>query len=77
MADSINDGLVPSPGPGQAFLRRTWGDILLCGVTLAELSLLVLMTPTFTAQAWGKVGQTDRPRTAALVPTGTGLAGRH
>jgi hypothetical protein len=50
MADSINDGLVPSPGPGQAFPRRTWGDILLCGVTLAELSLLVLMTPTFTAQ---------------------------
>jgi protein-S-isoprenylcysteine O-methyltransferase Ste14 len=52
MADSIDDGLVPSPGPGQAFPRRTWGDILLCGVTLAELSLLIVMTPTFTALDW-------------------------
>ena len=52
MADSIDDGLVPSTGPGQTCLRRTCGDIMLCGVTLAELSLLVFLTPTFTALDW-------------------------
>ena len=57
MADAIDDDLGPSPGPGQAFPRRTWGDIILCGVTLAELSLLVLMTPTFTALDWSYVLQ--------------------
>src|SRR5215475_9911990 len=36
----------------QALLRRTCGDVMLCGVTLAELSLLVLATPTFTALDW-------------------------
>ena len=52
MADSIDDGLVPSTGPRPAFSRRTCGDTMLCGVTLAELSLLVFLTPTFTALDW-------------------------
>jgi protein-S-isoprenylcysteine O-methyltransferase Ste14 len=32
--------------------RRTYGDVVLCGVTLAELSLLVFLTPTFTVLDW-------------------------
>jgi protein-S-isoprenylcysteine O-methyltransferase Ste14 len=32
--------------------HRTCGDVVLCGVTLAELSLLVFLTPTFTALDW-------------------------
>jgi protein-S-isoprenylcysteine O-methyltransferase Ste14 len=36
----------------QAWPRRTCGDVMLCGITLAELSLLVFMTPTFTALDW-------------------------
>ena len=31
---------------------HVWCYIVLCGVTLAELSLLVFMTPTFTALDW-------------------------
>ena len=55
MADAVDDDLVPSPGSGQAFPRHTWSDIILCGVTLAELSLLALMTPTFTVLDWSYV----------------------
>ena len=36
----------------QALPHRTCGDVMLCGITLAELSLLVLLTPTFTALDW-------------------------
>src|SRR5262245_48950340 len=36
----------------QALSRRTFGDVMLCGVTLAELSLLVFLTPTFTTLDW-------------------------
>src|SRR5215471_14573277 len=36
----------------QAWPRRTFGDAMLSGITLAELSLLVFMTPTFTALDW-------------------------
>ena len=32
--------------------RRTCGDVVLCGVTLVELSLLVFLTPTFTTLEW-------------------------
>jgi protein-S-isoprenylcysteine O-methyltransferase Ste14 len=33
-------------------LRRQFADLLLLGVTLAELALLVFLTPTFTAADW-------------------------
>ena len=36
----------------QALPRRTFDDVMLGGITLAELSLLVFMTPTFTALDW-------------------------
>jgi protein-S-isoprenylcysteine O-methyltransferase Ste14 len=36
----------------QALPRRTFGDVMLCGLTLAELGLLVFLTPTFTALDW-------------------------
>jgi len=36
----------------QVLPRRTFGDAMLCGITLAELSLLVFMTPTFTVLDW-------------------------
>src|SRR5262245_44838834 len=36
----------------QAWPRRTCGDVMLCDITLAELSLLVFMTPTFTTLDW-------------------------
>src|SRR4029450_12478274 len=36
----------------QAWPRRTCGDVMLGGITLAELSLLVFLTPTFTALDW-------------------------
>ena len=36
----------------QTLPRRTCGDVMLCGITLAELSLLVFLTPTFTALDW-------------------------
>jgi hypothetical protein len=32
--------------------HRTCGDVVLCGVTLVELSLLVFLTPIFTALDW-------------------------
>ena len=38
---------MPSARGGLALARRTCGDVVLCGVTLAELSLLVFLTPTF------------------------------
>ena len=52
MAGSIYDGSLPSARGGLALARRTCGDIVLCGVTLVELSLLVFLTPTFTALDW-------------------------
>src|SRR5262249_8366773 len=36
----------------QVLPRRPCGDVMLCGITLAELSLLVFLTPTFTALDW-------------------------
>src|SRR5215831_6583184 len=36
----------------QALSRRTCDDVMLGGITLAELSLLVFLTPTFTALDW-------------------------
>jgi protein-S-isoprenylcysteine O-methyltransferase Ste14 len=32
--------------------HRTYGDVVLCGVTLAELGLLVFLTPTFSVLDW-------------------------
>ena len=52
MAGSIDNGLLPSARGRLALTRRTCGDIVLGGVTLAELSLLVFLTPTFTALDW-------------------------
>jgi protein-S-isoprenylcysteine O-methyltransferase Ste14 len=52
MAGSIDDGLLPSARGRLALTRRTCGDIVLGGVTLAELGLLVFLTPTFTALDW-------------------------
>jgi protein-S-isoprenylcysteine O-methyltransferase Ste14 len=52
MARSIDDGPWPSTRGRLGLLRRTCGDVVLCGVTLAELGLLVFLTPTFTALDW-------------------------
>jgi len=52
MAGSIYDGPLPSARQRLAWPRRTCGDVVLCGVTLAELSLLVSVTPTFTVLDW-------------------------
>src|SRR5262247_193316 len=53
MVDStLYDGSLPSPRRGPAFTPRTCGDVGLCSVTLVELSLLVFLTPTFTALDW-------------------------
>ena len=52
MADSICDGSLSSTRGGLPLARRTCGDVVLCGVTLVELSLLVFLTPTFTALDW-------------------------
>jgi hypothetical protein len=52
MADSIYDGSLPSARRSLALACRTCGDVVLCGVTLVELSLLVFLTPTFTALDW-------------------------
>jgi protein-S-isoprenylcysteine O-methyltransferase Ste14 len=52
MAGAVYDGPLPSPRRRRALSRRTCGDVMLCGVTLAELSLLVFATPTFTALDW-------------------------
>jgi protein-S-isoprenylcysteine O-methyltransferase Ste14 len=35
-----------------ALPRRTFNDVVLCSITLAELSFLVFMTPTFTVLEW-------------------------
>ena len=37
--------------------RRTFADVLLFGVTSAELALLFVLTPTFTVADWIYVGQ--------------------
>jgi protein-S-isoprenylcysteine O-methyltransferase Ste14 len=52
MAGSSYDGPLPSARWRLALSRRTCGDVVLCGVTLAELSLLVFATPTLTALDW-------------------------
>src|SRR5262245_54560373 len=51
MAGSSYDGPLPS-ARWRLASRRTCGDVVLCGVTLAELSLLVFATPTLTALDW-------------------------
>lgn len=52
MAGSIYDDPLPSARWRLALPPRTGGDVVLYGVTLAELSLLVLVTPTLTALDW-------------------------
>jgi protein-S-isoprenylcysteine O-methyltransferase Ste14 len=52
MAGSIYDGSSPFARGGLALAHRTCGDVVLCGVTLVELSLLVFLTPIFTALDW-------------------------
>src|SRR5262245_19936647 len=51
------DGVTDVGPHGAGIAGRSWADLLLFGVTAAELGVLLLLTPTFTIADWIYVSQ--------------------